>query len=145
MSFWPYLIGAGTISWVAFFRGGLHPALALVPIMPFLPHAARDPGLFAKPSDPAHDTLSEFEHWWTVPVAVILFFFGLANAGVAFTSIGIGTWVVLVAILVGKPVGILAATALAVRSGLRRPVGVTWRDLVVIGLVAAMVAARHLG
>ena len=25
---------------------GLHPALALVPIMPFLPHAARDPGFF---------------------------------------------------------------------------------------------------
>ena len=29
---------------LAFYRGGLHPALALVPIMPFLPHAARDPG-----------------------------------------------------------------------------------------------------
>lgn len=138
LSFWPYLIAAGTISWVAFFRGGLHPALALVPVMPFLPHAARDPGLFAKPSASAHDTLNEFEHWCSWPVAVILFFFGLVNAGVAFTNIGIGTWVVLLAILVGKPVGILAATALAVRSGLRRPVGVTWRDVAVLGIVAGI-------
>jgi Na+:H+ antiporter, NhaA family len=138
LSFWPYLIGAGAISWVAFFRGGLHPALALVPIVPFLPHASRDPGLFAKPPVPAHDTLSEFEHWWSLPVAVILFFFGLVNAGVAFTHIGTGTWIVLVAILVGKPVGILTATVVAVRSGLRKPVGVTWPDLAVLGIVAAI-------
>src|SRR5581483_7246310 len=45
-SFWPYVTIGGVVSWVAFWRGGLHPALALVPIVPFLPHAARDPGLF---------------------------------------------------------------------------------------------------
>ena len=38
---------AGVVSWIGFLRGGLHPALALVPIVPFMPHAARDPGLFA--------------------------------------------------------------------------------------------------
>ena len=30
----------------------------------------------------AHDTLNEFEHWWKRPVDVMLFFFGLVNAGV---------------------------------------------------------------
>ena len=50
-SFWPYILGAGVVSWFAFFRGGLHPALALVPIIPFLPHAQQDPGFFAKLSD----------------------------------------------------------------------------------------------
>ena len=39
-SFWPYVFGAGTVSWLALFWGGMHPALALLPIMPFLPHAA---------------------------------------------------------------------------------------------------------
>ena len=63
-SFWPYLIGAGGLSWYALFRGGLHPALALVPIMPFLPHAARDPGFFVDASPDAPDTLSQFEVWW---------------------------------------------------------------------------------
>ena len=136
-SFWPYVAGAGLISWVAFYRGGLHPALALVPVMPFLPHAAHDAGLLVE-EPTAHDTLHEMEHWWKVPVHIILFFFGLVNAGVPFTSVGAGTWVVLTAILVGKPIGILSATALGGAAGLHRPAGVTWRDLFVLGMVAAI-------
>lgn len=136
-TFWPYVAGAGIVSWFAFFRGGLHPALALVPIMPFIPHAARDPGLFIdSPSE--RDTLTEFEHWWKVPVHVILFFFGLVNAGVEFGSVGIGTWIVLTAILLGKPLGIVSATALSVAAGLHRPDGVSWRDLTVLGLIAGI-------
>jgi len=97
-SVWPYIVGAGLVSWVAFYRGGLHPALALVPIVPFLPHAKRDPGLFVDAPHPLHDPLNEFEHWWKLPVQVILFFFGLVNAGVAVTSVGPGTWIVLAAV-----------------------------------------------
>ena len=47
-SFWPYLLAAGSLSWFALYWSGLHPALALVPVMPFLPHAARDPGLLRR-------------------------------------------------------------------------------------------------
>ena len=136
-SFWPYILGAGALSWLAFYRGGLHPALALVPILPFLPHAARDRGLFVE--DPtAHDALNEFEHCWKMPVNVILLFFGFVNAGVPFTSVGAGTWIVLAAILAGKPIGIGASTALAVMAGLRLPEGVSWKDLAVLGVVAAI-------
>jgi NhaA family Na+:H+ antiporter len=71
-------------------------------------------------------------------VQVILFFFGLVNAGVPLASVGTGTWVVLVALLIGKPLGILAATAVASLAGLRRPPGITWPDLVVIGIAAAI-------
>ena len=42
-SFWPYVIGPGTLSWAALYFGGLHPALALVPIVPFMPHSAERP------------------------------------------------------------------------------------------------------
>jgi len=137
LNFWPYVVGAGTVSWLAFYWGGLHPALALVPIVPFLPHASRDAGLFVERPN-AHDTLNEFEHWWKMPVQVILFFFGLTNAGVALTSVGTGTWFVLAAILLGKPIGIVACTALSVAVGLHMPAGLNWRDLIVLGLVAAI-------
>lgn len=135
MNFWPYIAGAGFISWVAFYRGGLHPALALVPIIPFLPHARRDPGLFVE-SPQLTDPLNRFEHWWKLPVHVILFFFGLVNAGVAVSSVGPATWVVLTAILVGKPVGIVLFTALCVAAGLHKPDGVSWRDMLVVGIIA---------
>ena len=137
LNFWPYVIGAGTVSWLAFYLGGLHPALALVPIMPFMPHASRDPGLFVD-APHLHDTLNEFEHRWKVPVHVILFFFGFANAGVEVASVGAGTWFVLAAILLGKPIGIVSCTALGVAAGLQMPAGVTWRDLTVLGVVAAI-------
>ena len=137
VDFWPYVAGAGAVSWVAFYWGGLHPALALVPIMPFMPRAERDVGLFVDRPD-AHDTLNEFEHRWKLPVHIILFFFGLANAGVEFASVGPGSWIVLTAILLGKPIGIVSCTALAVAAGLRQPTGVTWRDLTVLGVVAAI-------
>ncbi|MSO82085.1 MAG: sodium:proton antiporter [Acidobacteria bacterium] len=136
LNFWPYIIGAGAISWLAFYWGGLHPALALVPVMPFVPHAARDAGLFVESH--SRDTLNAFEHWWKIPVHVMLFFFGLVNAGVEVASVGAGTWIVLTAILLGKPIGIVSCTALSVAAGLRRPAGVTWRDLTVIGIVAAI-------
>jgi NhaA family Na+:H+ antiporter len=136
LNFWPYIVGAGAVSWLAFYWGGLHPALALVPIMPFVPHAARDAGLFVESH--SRDTLNAFEHWWKVPVHVILFFFGLVNAGVEVTSVGAGTWIVLTAILLGKPIGIVSCTALSVAAGLHRPAGVTWRDLTVLGVVAAI-------
>ena len=58
-SFWPYIIGAGVVSWLAFFRGGLHPALALVPIVPFVPHARSDEGLFRRSA--GDDPLTAFE------------------------------------------------------------------------------------
>jgi len=137
-TFWPYVIGGGALSWWALFAGGLHPALALVPIVPFLPHAKRDPGLFVEAPPGAHDPLSQFEHSWKYPVQVILFFFGLVNAGVPLGAVGIGTWTVLVSILAGKPLGIGLSVAVAIAAGLRLPHGLYWRDLVVVGLAAAI-------
>jgi Na+:H+ antiporter, NhaA family len=136
-NFWPYVVGAGLVSWFAFHRGGLHPALALVPIMPFLPHADRDAGLLVDRKD-SHDTLNEFEQHWKLPVHIVLFFFGLVNAGVAVTSVGPGTWIVLAAFVCGKPLGILAAAAISVKAGLHKPIGVTWADMVLVGLVAGV-------
>jgi NhaA family Na+:H+ antiporter len=138
LSFWPYILGAGLVSWFAFYRGGLHPALALVPIVPFVPHAARDPGLFVDARRDAHDPLTQFEHWWKGPVQGVLFFFGLANAGVPLLNTGPGTWIVLASILVGKPVGVVLFTVLGTTMGLHRPAHLSWRELIVVGCAAGV-------
>jgi NhaA family Na+:H+ antiporter len=131
-SFWPYILAAGSLSWTGLFVGGLHPALALVPIVPFFPHSSDD----VEPRKP--DTLSAFEHYWQNPVRVMLFAFGLANAGVPVREVGTATWVVLGAILAGKPIGIALAVALAVVAGFHLPPRMTWRDVLVSGSTAGI-------
>jgi len=137
-SFWPYVVGAGGLSWAALYLGGFHPALALVPVLPFMPHAARDMGLF-DPRESSHpDTMNRFEHWWHVPVQFVLFFFALVNAGVALSSVGAGSWIVLSSLLLGKPVGILVFTFLAVKLGMRAPGGLSYLHTAVLGVAAAI-------
>jgi NhaA family Na+:H+ antiporter len=118
--------------------GGLHPALALVPIVPFFPRATRDRGLFVDAPPEAHDTLTRFERWWRLPVQGVLFLFGLANAGVQFTAYGTATSAVLIAILAGKPIGIGVAVALATAAGFRLPADFGWREVVVVGCAAGI-------
>jgi NhaA family Na+:H+ antiporter len=138
MHFWPYIAIGGAVSWIAFFRGGLHPALALVPVVPFVPHAARDEGMFEESPVPGHDPLSRFEHAVRVPAEVVLFLFGLVNGGVALGQIGAGTWIVVVALVVGKPLGIAAATFARSAVGAREPSALTSRDVLVIGCAAGI-------
>ncbi len=138
VNFWPYVIGPGVVAWLACFWSGLHPALALMPIMPFLPHAPRDPGFFVDALPEAKDTLSQFENWWRYPVQVTLFFFGLVNAGVPLSALEAGTWGLPIAALVGKPVGVLVGVGVARLAGFHLPHRVGWRELLVSGLIAAM-------
>jgi NhaA family Na+:H+ antiporter len=126
------------VSWLGFFFGGLHPALALVPIMPFLPHAARDPGFFVDADPNAKDTLSRFEIVWRYPAQITLFFFGLVNAGVRFQSLEAGTWALPIAVIAGKPIGVLVGSGLALAGGLHLPRVVGWRELLVVGLIASI-------
>jgi Na+:H+ antiporter, NhaA family len=137
-SFWPYLILAGGLSWAAFFRCGLHPALALVPIVPFLPHAARDPGFFVDAKPTARDALSQFEVWWRYPAQLALFFFGLVNAGAPLHALEAGAYGLPIAVLIGKPLGLLLAAGVALALRLRLPERVGWRELVVVGFAAAV-------
>jgi NhaA family Na+:H+ antiporter len=138
LSFWPYIVIAGGISWIGLFQGGLHPALALVPIVPMMPHAKRDLGLYAAREYLLPDALNRFEHWWKTPVEVVLFLFGLVNAGVPVGNVGVGTWVVLFAILLGKPLGIGLSTYAGGLLSLQMPGRMNWRDVVVVGVVAGI-------
>jgi Na+:H+ antiporter, NhaA family len=138
LSFWPYLI-AGAASWYGFQQAGIHPALGLLPIVPTIPHADRGFGIFADAERYLTDLLNVIEHALKVPVQIVLFFFGLANAGVEFSAISEPTWLVLAGLIVGKPVGIfLFGWIAAVALGLGLPKGMALRDLMVVGFVAAI-------
>ncbi len=137
-SFWPYIVLCGSISWFGFYVGGIHPALALVPIIFFMPHELTDAGLFADQEEGALDTLNQFRHWWRNPVEIILGLFGFVNAGVPFTSVGVGTWLVFLALLVGKPLGITLFSLLGSAFKLRLPDGMRWADVIVMGCAAGI-------
>ena len=138
LSFWPYAV-AGVLSWFGFAQAGLHPALGLLPVVPAIPHADRAFGIFSEAEQYLTDLLNKIEHGLKHPVEIILFFFGLLNAGVEFNAIGAPTWLVLAGLLIGKPLGVLLFGwfgANVLRLGL--PAGMKTSDLFVIGCVAAI-------
>ena len=92
---------------------------------------------------PHVDRLEHNLHPWVAYLVVPAF--ALANAGVHLDPDGLGeaftssvTWGVLIGLVVGKPVGLVAATWIAVVLGAVRPAGVTWRGVAAIGLVAGI-------
>ena len=125
-SFWPYILVGGTFSWFGLYMAHLHPALALVPIVPFLPSMT-----------PTRDPLNAFQNFFKKPVDIGLFGFGLANAGVPFSSMGSATWAVLLSLVIGKTVGVYLFSMSAVKLGFPLPTGMDKKSL----LVAAMTAA----
>jgi Na+:H+ antiporter, NhaA family len=131
-TFWPYFLLCGTVSWFAFYRAGVHPALALVPIVPFLPHRPRRQNPFADPIDDGAVPRAERE--WNAVAQAVLFLFGVVNAGVILRGVDTGSWAVLSAAIVGRPIGILAAVGLGLAVGFRLPAHLRWRELTVIAL-----------
>jgi len=137
-NYWPYLILGGIPGWLGLHEAHLHPALALVFIVPFLPHPTRETKhLFEE--DPAdYSTLARFEHEWKIIVDFGLFMFGLANAGVEFTAIGTATWLVFISLLAGKTVGIFSLGYLGEKLGFPLPDGMRHRELLLAGIIAGI-------
>jgi NhaA family Na+:H+ antiporter len=134
-TFWPHLLIGGTMLWWGFRWSGLHPALALVPIVPFLPRSPRDLNLFA--DEGPHDSPLHIEHALRIPVQLVGFLFALVNAGTLVRGFGTGTWAVLASALIGRPFGILAAVGLSMALGLRLPTQIGWRELFVVAFAAS--------
>lgn len=135
---WPYVL-AGAVSWYAFQQAGIHPALGLLPIIPAIPHAEVDFGIFAEGEEHRADLLSRMEHALKPVVQIVLFLFGLANAGVEFAAMGAATWLVLAGLVIGKPLGIFLFGWIAAKPmGLGLPDGMRLPDLFVLGCVAAI-------
>lgn len=146
-NFWPYVIIGTPLCWFGLHNTGVHAALALVPIIPFMPHAERDAGLFEVADDDRdghhdqHDTMNEFEHSFKPFVDVGLFGFGLANAGVVLSmeaATSAPTWVILLSLLVGKTVGVFAFCFVGNKAGLELPKHVTLPQTALLGLLAGI-------
>ncbi len=137
-SYWPYILIGGVPSWIGLHEAHLHPALALVFIVPFLPHPMKeDKHLFEE--DPADSsTLARFEHEWKIIVDFGLFMFGLANAGVRFSGIGTATWLVFFSLLVGKTCGIFFMAYAGEKLGYPLPNAMKHKDLIVAGIIAGI-------
>lgn len=146
-----YIFVGGFLSWLGLLEAHLHPALALVPIVPFLPGPERDLGLFVEEEEDEdeaeahghghghhHSPLEEFEHQLKSFVDFGLFFFAFANAGVELSSMGMITWVILAALLIGKTIGITLFALIGSMMGFPLPEGMKLKHLVVAGVVAGL-------
>lgn len=141
----PYILVAGPISWLGLMKAHLHPALALVFIVPFLPGPKRDTGMFVEsdevdhghaPGD--HSPLHNFEHQLKAFVDFGLFFFAMGNAGVAFSGIGTMTWIILGSLVVGKTLGITILAWLGAVAGFPLPDRMGIKELAMAGFIAAL-------
>ena len=158
-------IGLGAIAWLCLYEGGVHPTLAgvvmglLAPSVPLIrpdlvdvdelvdlstPEAARTSTDIARNSVSVVEWLQHVLHPWTSYLIVPLF--ALANAGIEITSKGVRsastsaiTWGIIAGLVIGKPLGIVIATKLAVRSGLANAPGeATGRHILGIGTAAGI-------
>jgi len=137
-SYWPYLLIGGGLSWMGLFKSHLHPALALVFIIPFLPHRKKEKLHMFEEDMADRSTIARFEHEWKIIVDFGLFMFGLANAGVEFSRIGTPTWLVVSALMMGKTIGIFSLGVIAEKLGFPLPHKVRKKELFVVGIVSGI-------
>ena len=147
-----YVAIAGAMSWVGLLKASIEPALALVPIIPFLPGPRVDTVELKESGRPdgdqhdavlpthvqGHSPLEQFEHQLKLFVDIGLFFFAFANAGVAFGSINAVTGIVLMSLIIGKTVGISLFSGVATRVGFPLPTGMGMKHLAVAGLIGGL-------
>jgi len=134
----------GAVIWLGLLQAGIHPVVGGVIVgllTPAVPNPA--PGPRQDPRAPVV-WLQERLHGWSTFLVMPLF--ALANAGVSIAGNPLGADLarnvftgVLLGLVLGKPVGILAASWLAERLGLiTLPAGVTWPGFAVLGCLAGI-------
>ncbi|MCA9165797.1 MAG: Na+/H+ antiporter NhaA, partial [Planctomycetales bacterium] len=141
-SWLPYAATA-SLSWWGLYSAHLHPALAMVFVVPFMPGPRRDLGLYVEEEEygdehSAHSPLENFEHQLKPFVDFGLFFFAFANAGVSFAGVSSLTWIVLLSLLVGKTAGITACSLLGDKLGFPIPEGMRVRHVFVLAVTAGI-------
>lgn len=123
---WPYVFPI-LLSWWGMFATGLHPALAMVWVVPFM----KDGSSHSLP-------LHKFENFLKPVVSWGLFFFGLTNAGVVLANISVLSLIIFLSLCLGKTLGIYGFTKLAYSFRLTKGKKLCDRDLLLLGLVASV-------
>lgn len=133
---WPWLI-LGFFCWIGMSASGVPPMLAFLPLLPALMHGDRSFGLFAEAEGFLTDPLNQVAHFLTAPVTVILFLFGLTRGAMDLGAFGPTTWIMLGALWLGKPLGVITAAWLLKALGRPLPNRLSLRE---IGYIAGLMA-----
>jgi NhaA family Na+:H+ antiporter len=134
----PVYFAGGILMWYLMLRSGVHATLAGVLLAFAIPFTARG----ATQPSPSH----RLEAALYAPVALIVLpVFALANTGIVLDSSSLQTannshgWGIALGLVLGKPVGIVAASLLAVLLGFcRLPSQVGWRHIVGAGMLGGI-------
>ena len=138
----PYLL-LGMVVWVCVLKSGVHATLAGVVTGLMIPHVRKDD---AVDDETEHSPLEHLEHALHPWVAyAILPLFAFANAGLALGGLSPADAMapvplgIALGLLVGKPIGIVAAALLAHVTGLARfGEGMSFRAVVGLGLLCGI-------
>lgn len=137
----PYIL-VGIFVWLCVLSSGVHATLAGVVTALAIPLSAgkRNPTVGIEPPAPR---LQHNLHPWVT--FAILPLFAFANAGVSLAGFTPGTLMgsiplgISLGLLLGKPVGVLLASGLAIALGVgRKPEGTTWAQMLGAGLLAGI-------
>jgi len=135
----PIYIAPAIVVWAGIYSAGIHPTIAGVMVGLLTPVQAW-PGVEAE--SPADYLVHALHPWVSYAIMPI---FALANAGVDVSGLSLAgsgaqvTLAVVVALLLGKPLGVVTASALAVWGKLALlPAGLGARHLLVLGVVAGI-------
>jgi NhaA family Na+:H+ antiporter len=127
----------GMVLWVAVLKSGVHATLAGVITALFVPLRNNDGS-----EGPLHALHIDLN--WAVSFLIVPLF-AFANAGVPVVGLGLPalgapvTAGVIFGLVLGKPVGVVGASLLAVRFGVARlPDGVAWRHMIGAGCLAGI-------
>lgn len=140
----PAYVIPGAVVWFGLFVSGAHPTLAgvvlglLMPVVPIQRRVGQREYL------PPALRIEWALHPWVAYAIVPLF--ALANAGVSFAKLNVGTgpapWVltgIVLALVAGKPLGVFGVSWLLVRLGAcRLPCGVSWQGIGLAALLAGI-------
>jgi len=159
---WPaYVFLAGPFAWFGLLYAAVHPSLALCFVVPFMPikidsaiddlaervtlmgdssHGDADPldssvRVKHHHASPLHDFESAVKNFVDF---FVLFAFGAVNAGVSFDDAGAFSIVIVLSLFSGKTLGMTIGSSLAVALGFPRPEGMTFRHLVVAGVISSV-------
>ena len=137
MALLPYLLG-GALMWFLMLKSGVHATIAGVLLAFAVPYSAKQDDA-ASPSHRLENTLH-------TPVAfLILPVFALANTGIVIGAgwaeefLSANSLGILLGLVIGKPVGILLSSFVAVTLGIcRLPLDLAWRHVLGAGLLGGI-------
>jgi NhaA family Na+:H+ antiporter len=138
----PYLL-LGVVLWICVLKSGVHPTLAGVVTGLLIPHVDRGNDVDDATEHSPLETLEHGLHPWVAYAILPLFAF--ANAGLALAGLRFGDLLsplplgIALGLVLGKPVGIVAAAVLMRTTKLARfPIGMDFKAMLGLGLLCGI-------